>query len=266
MKRWIDRPSLLLAALALLVVPLHAQDDKEAKKPDPEVAAKLETFTEAVKKDKKFERDQEAIGIIDELLKIYPDMHPKDQRDFLRALDSVFTPRHRKPELPSLYKATVFALGEIKGPDAAGILVKYIDRKPFDDKDWLSLQEDMLENIGRCHDEKQIDYLTKKAKQDPTDGIKRAAGKALRHFEDLELPVRKEIFSDLLIYYAKIEGDSKSSLDTGDAVVATAKRTYAAIADPWNQTLAALSGQSFRTAEEWQHWYNKNKNDAKAWK
>ena len=78
--------------------------------------------------------------------------------------------------------------------------------------------------------------------------------------------MRQEIFKDLQINYAKIEGDSKASLDPGDSLVATRKRTLAAIADPWNETLSQLSGQNFRTAEEWQRWWNENKNKKKSWK
>lgn len=256
---------ILVLGLLLGAAPLRAQDEPE-KKRDPEVAEKVDAFEKAIS-DKKMERDGEAVTLIDELLqKHQAGMHEKDQADVLKALDRVFAVRPRKPEQPALYRAAVAALGEIGGPVASRVLVKNVEKKPFDDEEWLALQESMYEAIGKAHDPKQIDFLVETAIRDPVDGVQRAAAKALRHFEDLELPERQEIFKELSKYYAKVEGDSKSSLDTGDTNVATAQRKLAAIADAFNTTLTALSGQQLRTAEEWQRWWNKNKDDRKAWK
>jgi hypothetical protein len=252
-------------AAALLALPLCAQDD-EKKKRDPEVAEQLETFEKAIA-DSKFERDAEAVQLIEDLLKKQKaGMHEKDEHDFLKALGKVFTQRPRKPEQPQLYTATVACLGEIGGPVASRTLVTMVVRKPFDDQEWLSLQELMFENIGKTKDERQIDFLVKSAVRDPVDQIKKAAGKALRHFEDADLKTRQSIFKDLLTNYGQIHGDANASLDPGDALVATRRRTLAAIADAWNQTLGALSGQSFQTAPQWYEWWNDHKNDPKAWK
>ncbi len=258
--------AIAFAILAFLAAPAAAQDEPaKPDKPDPAVKEKLDTFEDCLR-DRKFERDTEATQIIDELLQRYPELHEKDQRSFLKALDSVFRARQRKPEQPGLYQATIHALGTIGGEDAAKILVKVFDKKMFEAEEWASLQEDLLENIGRTKDEKQIDFLVKRAVRDPTDSVKRAAGKALRYFEDSDLKTRQDIFKELLINYGQIEGDSKSSLDPNNNLVATRKRTLAAIADPWNVTLSKLSGQNFRTAEEWQKWWNEAKYDKKMWK
>lgn len=246
-------------AIVAAAIPLTAQGEDPAakKKPDPEVAAKLDTFDDAIK-DKDFALDTKAIEIIDELTQKWADLHAKDQGAFLKALDSVFKVRKRTPEQPGLYKSTVFALGTVGGDKASEALVKVYDKKPFDEDEWLNMRADILENIGRTKADKQIDFLVDRATKDPVDPIKAAAGKALRHFAGTDSDVRKDIVKRLLRDYAKIEGDSQS-LDGNSAVAATRKRTLAAIADPWNTALKELTGQDIKTAEEWQHWYNKNK-------
>ncbi|MEY2980089.1 MAG: hypothetical protein RL562_316 [Planctomycetota bacterium] len=261
-------PRLALAWLALVLTgfPALAQEPAEEIEQDPALSEKLKVFDEAVR-DRKMERDEEAVGIIDELLTQHQDgMHPKDEQSFQKSLEKVFTARQRKPDQPQLYAATVAALGKIGGPVSSRILVKLVDRKPFPDQDWTNLREQMFENIGRTKDERQVEFLRKRAVNDPVDQVKKAAGGALRHFEGSELRLRQTVFKELLVEYGRIYGDAHSSLDPGDALVATRKRTLNAIADTWNQTLAALSGQSFRTAEEWQHWWNKHKDDRDAWK
>jgi len=260
------RAALAWLAVALLGLPALAQDPAKEIEQDPALPEKLKTFDEAVR-DRKMERDQEAVGIIDELLSQHQEgMHPKDEQSFLKSLEKVFTARPRKPDHPQLYAASVAALGKIGGPVSSRILVKLVDRKPFPDQDWTNLREQMFENIGRTKDERQVDFLRKRAVNDPVDQVKKAAGGALRHFEGSDLRLRQTVFKELLVEYGRIYGDAHSSLDPGDALVATRKRTLNAIADTWNQTLAALSGQSFRTAEEWQHWWNKHKDDRDAWK
>lgn len=261
------RRSWPLIAMALFVLPLRAQDDDKKKEQDPEIEQKLEVFEDAIE-DRKFERDQEAVKIIDELLqKQKAGLHVKDEKDVVDALASVFRQRPRKPEQPQLYEATVAALGEIGGSRAAQVLKKVAEDKPFDDDEWLAFREKIYEAIGKTKEERQVkDFLVKAATQSPIDGVKRAAGKALRHFEDADLKVRQDIFKDLLTNYGTIYGGAHDNLDPGDAVRQTRAATLKAIADPWNQTLAALSGQSFRTAPEWYEWWNDNKNDRKAWK
>ena len=261
-------PSLISALVAfLLAVPGFAQDEEPVKpeKPDPAVAEKLKELDRAVG-DRKFEHDGEAVNMIDELQQQYEGMHEKDQRAVLKSLRGVFSAKKRKPDNPGLYVATVFALGKIGGSDAARILVSLVDKAPFEDKDWLSFQEHVLENVGATKDERQVSFLVKKATRGPEDEVKYAAGKALRYFEDLPLDKRQEIFKDLLIDYERIEGDANANLDPGDATVATRKRTLAKIRDAWNGTLGAMSGQACGTAVEWRKWWNDNKDDRKAWK
>jgi hypothetical protein len=251
------------AVLGLFAAWLPAQDETPTpKEPDPEIEKKLTTFDQAID-DRKFERDGEAVAIIDELLPKFEGMHQKDQKAFVKALDSVFKARKRKPDQPALYRASVAALGTV-GKDASKILVGVFDKKPFDDEEWRDLQVLILENIGRTKDESQVKFLIDRATRDPDDAIKAAAGKALGYFGESKFKVREEIFKQLVRDYMKIEGDTKTQ-QPNDDLAATRRRTLQAIADPWNATLGKLTGQELRTAEEWQHWYNKNKGKEKAW-
>lgn len=258
----------LFAACAAIVLAASAtaQDDpKPPAKPDPELAKQFKQLGDAVK-DPKFTRDPEAINLIDELKQRYEAMHEKDQQAFRGVLRDVFRGKKRKLDNPGLYRAASYALGDIGGPEAAKILVDVLGTEPFSSRDWLSFQEDLYENIGRTKDERQVAFLLKQAVREPEDQIKRAAGKALRHFEELPLAKRREIFKDLLTNYGEIESKANASLDTGDADMATAKRTLNAIRDAWNGTLSAMSGANCGTSMEWYKWYSDNKNKDKAWK
>lgn len=257
----------LSAILGLaLAVTASTQDDAAAKTgPDPVVAEKLKVFEAAIK-DRKAARDAEAVGIIDELMKNYDDLDPKDQTSFVKALGKAFksTNRKRQPEDMGLYTATASALGTIGGSSSSRLLVAAYGRNPFKKDDWVALRGVLLENIGKTKEEKQIEFLLDRARQDKDDSIKKSAGWALRHYGESKFKVRVQIVKKLVPHYAEIEGQSKT-LQSNDPTAATRQRTLRAISDPWNETLSALTTQEFRTAEQWQHWYNKNKSKPKAW-
>lgn len=256
----------LLITFCLLIAPAPAQEEAAStkKERDPQIAEQLKEFKSALA-EKKFMGDDRAIGIIDELLGAWPDMHPRDQRDTLKGLGKVFQGRRRKPGEPAIYKATIVSMGSM-GPDSGKLLAAIYDRPPFGKKprDWVAMRELILENIGRSKDQKQIKFLLDEATRGYEDRIKAAAGKALGNFEDMNFKVRKDIVSKLLVDYGRIEGDTKSN-QYNDPNVITRQRTLGAIADPWNRTLSRLTGQQFRTAEEWYSWYNDNKAKKKSW-
>lgn len=253
------------AAVLFASATVAQESEKPTAKPDPEIAKKVKQLGEA-SRDPKFARDEEAKNLIDELLQVYPTLHEKDQAAFRDALGDVFGGKKRKLDNPGLYRAAAYALGTIGGPEASKILVGVLGAEPYESRDWLSFQEDLYENIGRTKDEKQVTLLVKAATQKPEDQVKRAAGKALRHFEDLPLAKRREIFKDLLTNYGEIESQASANVDPSDANVATRKRTLAAIRDAWNGTLSAMSGGNCGTSMEWYKWYSDNKGSDKGWK
>lgn len=248
---------LLVFAVASDVLPA------QSKSRDPKVKESLERFLDAIRA-KDFAQDNEAVRIIDELLPQYEGMHPRDQADFMKALTRVFSGKKREPGEPILYKATITALGTL-GEDAGKLLVKIYQRSPFDkERDWVAMRETILASIGRTRDEKQAEFLLERALRDHNDRIKAAAGKALGEYEDSDYDLRKDLVKQLIRNYGKIEGDSRSP-QINEINVIVRRQTLQTIADPWNTALSRLTTVSFRTAEEWQHWYNKNKDDREAW-
>lgn len=251
---------------ALLAVGVSGQVDEAGakKKPDPEVAAQLKLFKGAIS-EKDSAGDERAIEIIDRLLPEAAEMYPKDRQNFIKALHSVFKGRKRDPGEPALYKASVVALGSM-GPETGKTLTSIYEKAPFGTKprDWVAMRESILENIGRTRDEKQAKFLLDTATRAHEDRIKAAAGKALGYYEGSKFAFRRDLVKKLVVDYGRIEGDTKSN-QLEDPNVITRKRTLAAISDPWNETLARLTGQRFRTCEEWNHWFNKNKNKVKNW-
>jgi len=228
----------------------------------PEVRQKLAAFTEAVA-DKKMARDQEAVRIVDELVAGLDGMEENDRQAFADALESVFEMKKRKADQDGLYRAVVFALGSIGGERSSRFLVKVLEAEPFRRKQWIDLQEVLLESIGRTGDEKQIVFLRRRATTDQEDRIKAAAGQALGHFAGAKLEVKKDIVTALIADYGRIEGDSKG--DPGTPTTETRKKTLRAIRAPWNATLGKLTGQKLETAKEWQDWWNQHKDDKDAW-
>ncbi|MEO0480245.1 MAG: hypothetical protein AAF196_12260 [Planctomycetota bacterium] len=254
----------LLTALAVFAPAAFGQDPDEEKEPDPEIEEKLDTFKEAIS-DKKMKRDSEAIALIDELLQKGPDYHPKDRQDIIKGFKNVFSRKARKPDQPELYIATVVALGELGGDDAARVLQQVYGLRLFKEEEWQSMRERILEQVGKCTSLRTVEFLLDETGNNDIDGIKRAAGRALRHFDEAEFKTRRDIFEELLTKYGEITAVARSSADPNNATVRKFKRTLSAVSDGWNTTLGAMSGQEFRTAEDWYEWFNDHKNKPKDW-
>lgn len=280
----IVRPTLLLTALLALVTPaaLRAQvpeptppveeepvgggeeEEPEKKEPDPEIERLLDEFLEAAR-DRKQEHDPEAIQRVEEILARGPDFHPKDRQDILRGLKRAFGGRSRSPENPELYQSVIRALGQMGDHDAAVILESLYELSVLKDDEWQSTREEILEQIGVTKDERMVDFLLEEATRPPQEGINRAGGYALRHFGDSEFPQRRAILRELVKRYRAIAAEA-TPIDPTNTVARVAKRRLAAISDAWNTTLKAVSGQNFRTADEWNHWWNKHKNRPDDWR
>ena len=116
-----------------------------------------------------------------------------------------------------------------------------------------------------CRDPKQIKFLLDEASRSPDDGVKAAAGRALRHFEEHPSKERVQIVKQLVQAFANVANQA-ARIGSQDPTTETAKRTLRAISEPWNETLGVLTGESLRTAPEWRSWWNDNKNKPKKWK
>lgn len=244
-----------LAALLLAAVTV-AQDPKDAS---ANLDDQIKEFKDAVS-DRDGEQDQKAVNLIDAMNQKYKDLEPKDQLEVRKALDAALNDKRirRPPEKLALYTAAAAALGGM-GDDGAKILKKAFNNSKYDKREWVDLRAVLLKWLGKTKDEAMIKTLIDVASRDPEDKLMAAAGEALENFADQPLKVRKDIAKDLINKYGEVHGKANASLDPGDAQTQRSKQRLAAISDPWNETLRKLTKQEFRTAPEWQKFYNKEK-------
>jgi hypothetical protein len=236
------RTSAILLLTTVFVTPalLAQPDPKPPAKPDPEVKAKLGEFKKLIK-DRKGAKDGEAVQIIDGILPRFDKLHPKDKADFAKALyEPLKNPRIKRKAMDSnLFKASVVALGKTGTK--------------------LSLRAYMLKSLGKTKDQQFVKFLIDEARKNIHDSLMAAAGEALGEFAEADLKVRKEICKELIKKFVNIYENANANLDTGSTLRTTWENRYKAVMDPWNTTLKKLTKQHYRTPNDWQRFYNKNK-------
>jgi len=261
--------------MGLVALPGVAQKDASADKiPDnPEIEAKLDSLAEVIK-DKKAgrdngARDDEAVTLIDELVQLFRDGVSKgDRKDLVKGLSQVYRANPvRDPQNLKIYRAASAALAELGGPESAIVMRKvYEAKKPFPDhRDWVNMREALLKAIGKTKDEGHAKFLYDEASRAHEDTIKAAAGEALGNYAEAPFPLRQEIVNKMLIEFGRQESKA-TPIDPGNQEAQNARATLRAIADRWMTTMGKLTGQNFRTYQDWNTWYNKNKSDPDAWK
>lgn len=253
--------AILLLVTVSLVSALPGQpEDKPPAKPDPEVKAKLSEWQKLIK-DRKGAKDAEAIQIIDGILTRYEKLHPKDKADFAKALyEPLKNPKVKREAADCrLYKASVVALGKTGTQGSAYLKSAFNDKKRFGDKEWLSLRADMLKSLGKTKDLKHVKFLTDEALRNIHDSLMAAAGEALGEFAEADLKIRKEICKELIKKFVNIYENANANLDTGSTLRTTWENRYKAVMDPWNTALKKLTKQHYRTPNDWQRFYNKNR-------
>lgn len=261
MMHTIRRSFLFLLALGPFALDAVAQEPKAEPKPEIDVKAVLGELRKAAF-DRKGARDTEAIGLVDRLLQAYEKLDAGQKASVRKALGELLTSRkiRRPTDQTGLYVAAAAALGRM-GQEAARELWKAFRSSKFKKREWVTLRAILLKNIGRTKDPNSIKPLIERARRDPEDAIMAAAGEALGNYEDFPEKTRKDIFKNLVIRYGQVYGESRKNIDPGDPIVQRAKERLAQISQPWNETLRRLSGKDLRTAEEWQRFWNKHKND-----
>lgn len=245
--------------LFALMAMAPAQDPEPPKEPDKEVAEKIDVLKDVVL-DRKMERDEEGVKLIDELnMKMQAGVHPKDRASIVKALEDVFFKgKLRSPDRTSLYTGAAAALGYC-GDEGAKVLRKAYDRKRFPDrKEWVPLREQLLKYLGRTKDESMVKFLCEEARRQPEAALQAAAGEALGNFEESKEAVRKEIVGEMLIRYGEL-AELASQMGSSNIEAQNAQDRLAALSDKWNTALAKLTRQNFTTFRDWQSWYNKNR-------
>lgn len=230
------------------------------KGPDKEIAEKVALLKECVL-DRKCERDQEGLGIIDALQQKQQagGLDPKDKQAIVKALEHVLTSGKVRPhDQTNLYVGAAAALGYC-GPDGAKVLkAAYVDKRFPDKKEWVRLREHFLKNLGRTKDESMVKFLCNEARRSPEFSLSAFAGEALGNFDESKEAIRKEIVSELMIKYGELS-ELASQLGT-NVQAQNAQDQLAAVADKWNSTLGKMTRQNITSFRDWQTWYNKHKN------
>jgi len=252
-------PALLLLAApapSLPLVPTPAlvltQDDEKPDKRE-EVKELLDTFSGHCKK--RGAEDLEAIGVVDALLKEFPESGPKDRKAIVSGLGKAFKEKRREDSNGvrdnKLYLAVGVALGEM-GPESTAELLSWIQHKTHR-KD-LALQRVLILSLGKNKDEKKgkkalIDLLVHK---DPP--VQAATAEALGNYTHLDHKGRKEVFEEILKVLTSVSNAKDSDVNNR-----IARERYDVIAAPMITTLQDLSGANVREPSAWRTWWNKNK-------
>ncbi|MFT5288338.1 MAG: hypothetical protein ACI8QS_001150 [Planctomycetota bacterium] len=233
------------------------QDDEE-EKPDkrPEVKSLIELFKAHVKQRGK--EDDEAVGVIDQLVKEFAESGPKDQKAIIDALEKCFKEKRKALEDGSpdnrLFMAAAVSMGYM-GEAAAKPLSKLVDHKSL--RDDLDLQRRIILSLGKTESEKYVKVLMDTLKHHEPR-MQAYAAEALASFAGHALDLRKEVFQEVL----KMMMGVRSTVDTDTQGTNTvAQDRWAVISGPMISTLRSLSGQEIRDAHEWQAWWNNNKKE-----
>lgn len=235
------------------------QDDEEPPVEDEREAVEaLIEKLEPLLKDRKGVRDQEAIGLLDELLSEFERSGPKDRKDICDVVADCLTVKRKELEdgtpNQALQRAAATALGRM-GPESEKALLKNIDSKDL--RDAHVAHAALLRSVGRLQLEKGI-----KPMMGLLEGgvyqVEAAAAQALGMYVDAEGETRKDIFARLLKVIMPleqvIEGGEQGTSDYDEI-----RKRYDTISSSIRESMQALSGHEERDFNEWQRWWNDNK-------
>ncbi|GEM_PF-1429204 len=236
--------------------PSFQKAEKAPVKDDPKIPALLKDLAGVVK-ERKGERDEEGIRLLDDLADRFPKLNPKQRKLVLKGVAKVLSAR-RKPTKVGLLLAASEALSGF-GEDGAKALAKVVKDRRFRDKEWMLFRAQVVRHLGKPASDAQVKLLLELALRDRFDQVRVAAGEALGHYAKKKEKLRKEIAGKLIKEMSAIYNQSRANLDPVDQTRKIYEDRYAAIQDSWMRTLAKLTGQSFREPLLWERWFNNNK-------
>lgn len=198
-------------------------------------------------------QDQEAIGVIEELAREFPQSGPKDRKAIVKALDKCFKEKRKEVDgvrENQLYMGAAAVLGGM-APESVDVLIGWIGNKAH--RSDVTLQRLLIRMLGRTQSEDAVRPLVKLlTHRDPL--IQSATASALGEFAGAEQEVRKDVFSELL----KLLMNVKGAKDTNPNDTISEER-WNVISAPVVSSLELLSKHKEVRPEDWQRWYNKNK-------
>jgi HEAT repeat protein len=223
------------------------QDDR------PEVKALAEQLLKHTKK--RGEEDAQAAQLIERLATEFKRSGSSDKKIVITAITRAM--RVRRPtardgtRLRTLFLKGAEVLGRI-GPDSVDALVRLAtDRNHKDDGE---VRVAILTALGKTKDKKAIKVLTKELDESQAR-VQAGAAEALGEFAHLKYKERKAIFEDLLKLLMSAQADHQSDPNG----TASADR-WRRVPSPCQRSMAKLSGANAGSPNNWQRWWNKNKN------
>ena len=203
---------------------------------------------------KRGKQDQEAIGVIDELVGEFESCGPKDRASIVKALDKCFKQKRKEEDgvrQNQLFIASATALGQMY-PESVKVLLSWIDHKSH--RSDLALQRVLIKMAGKSKSKDARKPLLKLLKHHEAQ-IQAAAAEALGEYDEADLKDRKQIFGELLKLMMSVKGSVDS--DYNDTI---ARDRWDVISAPIITSLKRLSGHQENDPGAWQRWWNKNKN------
>ena len=245
------RPVLLFVSL---IVPLTilfpaAAPAQGPDKPDPEIAKQLDELKKALS-DRRMRYDAQAVGIIGSLREAHgKGFHKTDERKAVTAMARVFV-RPRDVEHTHIYLAAAEFLGDCGEPGARA-LVRALESKHIKGREFAGLRGEIVMNLGRTRDQRQIKFLLKLIRSSPDNDVLAAAGEALGYHTAAPLKTRREIVKDILILYGGLDTKARDPhvvrgglpQDFGRQ---NARERMETVQPSWNATLSKLTGQDIR--------------------
>ena len=257
-----------VALFVSLIVPLTilfptAAAAQGPDKPDPEVSRQLDELKKALQ-DRRMRYDAQAVGIIGSLREAHgKGLHKTDERKAVTAMGRVFV-RRRDVEHTHIYLAAAEFLGDCGDPGARA-LVKALESKHIKGREFAELRGEIVVNLGRTRDQKQIKLLLKLIRSSPDNEVLAGAGEALGYYTAAPLKTRRQIVKEILSIYG---GHDTKARDPHvvrggwpqDFSKQNARETRDAVQPSWNATLSTLTGQDIHDYLAWFQWHKKNPN------
>lgn len=205
---------------------------------------------------RKGEADEAAIGVLDRLLVLYPELGSKDRRAIVEAAAECVTVRRTRELEPGvaderLHLAAAVALGEM-APESVEALVDLLRERRL--RRNLEVRAEIARSLGKTRDPRGVDPLLDLLGEDEPELIG-AAATALALQRKAPQEMRKEIFEEVLERFL----EEREALEKEGEDDPAAQRRWAALSGPMIEALQRLSGHQERAAAAWSAWWEENR-------
>lgn len=234
-----------------------------------EVANLLDQLDEHLKA--RGDEDDEALGVIDELVVEFEQSGPKDREDIAEAIGECIAVRREElaEDVPDqkLQTHAARSMGALQHWGGAELL-KLVEHKELEGK--INAQREAILSLGRSQHPKGVKVLLGLL-DNAVYAVEGAAAQALGSYKKADEKVRKDIVKSLLKKIVPLfdriedEGDYSGGAGGfgggGNQENEEIAKEYRALAAPTMSTLVALTGHTEEDFRGWESWWNDNKRE-----